>query len=389
VLFRSTEYIPTTTSIRTRFAGITQDGGSASNIPRLDYTNGSCPSILVEPQRTNVYLNSDNFLASDGISGCAITSDVEISPDGNMNADKMQGDGSASTFQLFNNITIASSTIYTFSLFAKAGNTNFVELSCTNMDIDTNAVFDLSLGTITLTGASSSPTITNYGNGWYRCSIQMVAQTTDLSGRFRVYVPADGSGGAWADSNGKNLFLYGRQLEAGSNATSYIPTVASAVTRNADLISKTGISDLIGQTEGTMYAEVNLTTQTESVLFRRIIMISNGDESTSSYLRINSSNIIQFVSFNGTAQCVITSLSSFNGTIKVAAAYKENDFVLYINGVLQGSDNLGTIPASRSILRIGNSDALITQHNLNDRINSAILWKERLSNETLAQLTTL
>jgi hypothetical protein len=119
------------------------------------------------------------------------------------------------------------------------------------------------------------------------------------------------------------------------------------------------------------------------------MMISNGDESTSSYLRITSSNIIQFVSFNGTAQCVINSLSSFNGTIKVAAAYKENDFVLYINGVLQGSDNSGTIPASRSILRIGNSDALVTQHNLNDRINSALLWKERLSNETLTQLTTL
>ena len=43
--------------------------------------------------------------------------------------------------------------------------------------------------------------------------------------------------------------LGGAQLEAGSNATSYIPTVASTVTRNEDVISKTGISGITTITE--------------------------------------------------------------------------------------------------------------------------------------------
>jgi hypothetical protein len=30
----------------------------ASNVPRIDYTGGGCPSILLEPQRTNIVLNS-------------------------------------------------------------------------------------------------------------------------------------------------------------------------------------------------------------------------------------------------------------------------------------------------------------------------------------------
>jgi hypothetical protein len=55
-----------------------------------------------------------------------------------------------------------------------------------------------------------------------------------------------------------NLYVYGAQLEAGSYATSYCPTLAAAVTRGADAASKTGISSLIGQTEGTLFAEINV-----------------------------------------------------------------------------------------------------------------------------------
>ena len=58
-------------------------------------------------------------------------------------------------------------------------------------------------------------------------------------------------------SNG-DLYLYGLQVEKNvSYPTSYIPTNGSAVTRVADSCSKTGISSLIGQTEGTIYAEFN------------------------------------------------------------------------------------------------------------------------------------
>ena len=370
----ATDYFPTTDRL---------------NIPRIDYTGGGCPSILVEPQRTNVHLNSDNFSVSDGISGCAITSNVEISPDGNMNADKIQGNVSVTTFQVFNNITIAASTIYTFSVFAKAGNTNFVQLSCTNMDTETNAVFDLSLGTITLTGANSNPTITNYGNGWYRCSVNMVAQTTDLSGRFRIYVPADGSGSIWVGSasNGKNIFLYGRQLEAGSNATSYIPTVASSVTRNADVISKTGISGLIGQTEGTLFLDFEL--QPNNINANYLFSLSDGTSSnlirseiyilspTVSYFRtgITTSGVSQGENFT-----TITQLRN-----KMAISYSLNNLKLFINGVLVYNDNTVTIPAMTGFY-LGNRNSF--SNIIGSSYKQAILFKTRLSNAELEYMTS-
>jgi hypothetical protein len=54
----ATEFIPTTTSVATSFQGIVQNGTDANNISRLDYSFGSCPALLLEPQRTNQIYNS-------------------------------------------------------------------------------------------------------------------------------------------------------------------------------------------------------------------------------------------------------------------------------------------------------------------------------------------
>ena len=52
--------------------------------------------------------------------------------------------------------------------------------------------------------------------------------------------------------------VYGAMLEEGSYPTSYIPTYGGAsVTRGQDDCNKTGISSLIGQTEGTFFAEID------------------------------------------------------------------------------------------------------------------------------------
>lgn len=290
-----------TTATEVNLSGVIVD--VASNVARFDYTNASCPSILVEPQRTNLVFPS----------ATATTQSRTVT-------------AVAHTLSFYGTGSIALSGVAT--------------------------------GTLVGTGASNRVTLT----------------FTPTAGSLTLTVT--GSVTNW-------------QLEAGSNATSLIKTTVSAVTRNADVISKTGISDLIGQTEGTLYAEFNLSIQNEAGLFRRILMISNGLETDSTYLRVTSGNIIQFISFNGTIQCQINSISSISGNVKIACTYKTNEFKLYINGVLQGTDLSGSIPATRSILRIGNSDALVSTHNLNDRIKSVALFKTALTDQQCINLTSI
>ena len=44
---------------------------AAVNIPRFDYSNGSCPELLVEPQSTNLFLNSDSLSSQVVVTGAS------------------------------------------------------------------------------------------------------------------------------------------------------------------------------------------------------------------------------------------------------------------------------------------------------------------------------
>jgi hypothetical protein len=99
----ATEYFPTTTRL---------------NIPRIDYTNGSCPSLLVEPQRTNLFINSNDIIASEG---GTVNSNVFTSPDGTQNSDQFIVSNANTYHSGVRDIVGTAGTNYNVSLFVKAG----------------------------------------------------------------------------------------------------------------------------------------------------------------------------------------------------------------------------------------------------------------------------
>jgi hypothetical protein len=174
------------------------------------------------------------------------------------------------------------------------------------------------------------------------------------------------------------------QLEAGSNATSYIKTEATTVTRNADVISKTGISDLIGQTEGTLFVE--FTKQSAEVSERYLAV---GDGTTANRIMIigGTNNTLRgFIQSNSILQFDFSAGNAI-GTHKVAISYKTNDVVMYIDGIQVNIDTDALIPNLNNVY-IGTHESGGLER-LNGGINQALVFKTRLSNETLSQLTTL
>jgi hypothetical protein len=68
----------------------------ASNVPRIDYTGGGCPSILLEPQRTNIVLRSEEFdNASFQKNLSSVSANTTTAPDGTLTADTWTGDGTS------------------------------------------------------------------------------------------------------------------------------------------------------------------------------------------------------------------------------------------------------------------------------------------------------
>jgi hypothetical protein len=177
------------------------------------------------------------------------------------------------------------------------------------------------------------------------------------------------------------------QVELGSIPTSFIPTTTASATRNAEVISLSGVvSGCIGQTEGTLYAEVNLTEWTNG---KRIFAISNGTQDNRITFLINSTNRIRaLVTQAGATQADInTSTGLTNGIYKIALAYAANDFVLYVNGTQIGTDTNGTVPACTDVY-VGKIETSSTISQLNDRIRAVALYTTRLTNDQLQALTT-
>jgi hypothetical protein len=353
----ATEYIPTTSVIRTKFAGITQDGGSASNIPRLDYTNGSCPSILVEPQRTNLALYSQSFIPSWSTSPqttALVLPTTTIDPQGLKNAvsiKRVVGNQFGITFSVSTGVPYANS-IYVRRV-SGTGNVELVGVNGSSINIGSDITSE-----------------------WKRFSISETATST--VGRFYVRVI----------NIGDVIEVWGAQLEAGSNATSYIPTVASAVTRNADVISKTGISSLIGQTEGTIFVDFEL--QPNNINGNFLFSLSDGTSSNliRSEIFILSPTVSQFRTGLNTAGVTqgdnFTTITQLRN--KMAISYSLNNFKLFINGVLLYTDTTANIPATTGFY-LGNRAA--SGNFIGANYKQAILWKTQLTNTECINLTTL
>ena len=98
---------------------------------------------------------------------------------------------------------------------------------------------------------------------------------------------------------------------------------------------------------------------------------------------IGGSSIDYEVVVSSVLQAGISLANSATGRFKIAAAYKANDFVLYINGTQIGTDTSGTVPTCSEIGLFNYND------NQPLKYNQAVIFKTRLTNAELASLTTI
>ncbi len=374
-----------TTATRFNSAGLIES--VASGVPRLDYfTSGGtagCPALLVEPAATNALSYSEEFdNAAWGKSAMTVstgTTALFTAPDGTTNADKIIAT-SGNVAHNINRSGIASAA-YTFSVFAKAGEESVISLWLRGASV--KAEFNLVSGTVSNI-TTTSARIENYGNGWYRCTVydSTAGTTAHVYGR---------GGAAYAGNGSDGFYLWGAQLETGSVATSYIPTTTGSVTRNADVISVSGaVSGCIGQTEGTIYAEVDLRASASSSARRIVNMRVDGNNLLSLEIPTAGTSI-EFSAVSGGSSVTATATGITTGIYKIAVGYNSaaSGTVLYVNGTLRDTKTIAIPNLSAAVFGLGVRGDGAAGTQFNDRIRSAAIYTTRLTNAELAALTTL
>jgi hypothetical protein len=364
------------------------------NVPRLSYMYGSCPALLLEPQRTNLALQSESFdNASWTKLNSSITANTTTSPDGTTNADSLIENSSLADHNIIQSFTVANATAYTCTVYFKANTRTkaAIQLAGTAFAFGGNgiSIFDLSNGTVVSSVNGVTATIQNAGNGWYRCSC---TKTTVSTTAIVSYNLIDSSNNITYTGNGTSgLFIYGAQLEAGAYPTTYIPTTTASATRVADRSNAASLSGTIGQSEGVVFAEVDYT-RDSTFTPRKLISLNSGSSANlvDIYVNAGGNTLTARLRANSTTFGTISITNNPTGRIKVAYAYKANDFVLYINGTSYGSVTTGgsfTFSSALSNWQVGCGES--ANDELGGWVFQSAVFSTRLTNSQLATLTTL
>jgi hypothetical protein len=255
-----TAYTATTTQPITNYIPVLLS--AANNEARFDHnpTTSESLGLLIEEQRSNLVLRSEEFdNASWAKNNSSITANTVVAPNGTLSGDRLVENTANSVHEISQaSLVITAGATITNSLYVKASGRTSFELRMFSSADGFFSTFNLTNVTsstgVTGTASVAGSSIVDVGNGWYRVSITGVvsASATSLQMRLRL---RDNLGVSYTGDGFSGIFIWGAQLEVGAFPTSYIPTVASQVTRSADVQSATNLGQL-GQ--GTFYIDATV-----------------------------------------------------------------------------------------------------------------------------------
>ena len=321
-----------------------------ANFAGIDFKDNVNGALLLEPQSTNLFTYSEDFNAvSWGKGETLVSSNQIIAPDGTLSADKLIATSNSSTLHhVSDSITVPSTTETIFSVFAKKGEYDFLQLRL-NSGSNDSAFFDLNLGIVGVKGANVTQTMVDYGNGWYKCSISKVMAG---SYQFRVIVNQSNDFNAYIGDDVSGIYIWGAEVKQESYNTSYIKTTGAIATRLADTASKTGLGSYINSTEGVLYFSAKALANN---LTFRFISLSDGTTANcvQVYWRTSSNQLVFAYIKNSVITSNITyTLSDITQLNKYAVKWKENDFALWINGVEVAVNSNGGVLTSSILNRL-------------------------------------
>jgi hypothetical protein len=364
--------------------------------PRIDFLNNTKGHLLLEPQRTNKVTYSEDFSQWTDYNASAVLSEETIY---GKKAYKIVEDSTLNYHGVFlSNLFGADGTNYIWSAYVKGAERRYVVLTA-RTGISSNAsalIFDTQEGEWVLDASTQNEALfaENVGNGWWRIGIE----GNPTSGSYDSYTIASAIGfSSYLDANYQGdgtsgFYVAMAQVEAGSYATSYIPTSGSTATRSAENTSQTPPDGVIGQTEGTIFVDVNLGESTINTSSTPIRFNLNNGVSTDNWVFVgveSGDNLRVYVRAGAVSSVDFIKNNVFpsSGNYKIAMSFKSNKTVCYVNGVLQYNADLGVVPNNLNSIGLGGA---ITNSAVNDKIEikEYRLYDTALSDSELQALTS-
>ena len=385
-----TAYTPTTTAAITNY--IPQLMTAPAGVARFDCDpiTGKSLGLLIEESRTNL-LTYSGAVGGTGwyIYKSLVNLNTIISPEGTLTGTKLYSNTDTDAHITYTGNTTFSATAYTVSCYAKKGELNFLYIreQISTGSTNVNSFFNLSTGTLGTIASGRTGTITSIGNGWYRCSITVTAVAG--SSGISLGISVSDNTILYTGDGYSGIYTWGAQLEAGSFATSYIPTVASTVTRAADQASITGanFSSWYNQSQGTVCVNYDFNA-TSGISANTGIFALNNNNTGNPLNRLD----IRYTSSNNTSNGVglnspsVGTMLTGGNLNKIGSSYSVASSVYVLNSSSISSYSLATMPNPMTQLVIGVTGTVDAP--LNGHIRKLSYYPVALSSSNLVALTS-
>ena len=374
----------------------TGKAGLLEDEPRFDYSGGAtCPSLLLEPSRINLVPQSEYLSGLSLGNSPTITQNYAVSPEGVQNAVRIQDTDATNFKTIQTQFSISAGSTYTISIYVKKATSPITTYGGFYFDFDggtrkiSNLIFDEYNGT--LVNASSNAItsvihpVIDEGDYWrFSATATDTGSNTLLRATLRAGASTDGTS---LTPVIKDYTAYGLQCEQGSYPTSYIPNHSGGtITRGADDCSVTGVSSLIGQTEGVMFMEYDITNLesgydwfgfNDGATTNRLIL-GVSDSSTQGY-RL-------FVVSGGTTS-IDTRFgnTTAGGVVKVAVKYDNGSYKVFVNGTEElSTTGVSSFAASLTDVDFNDGSSL----RITEPVKQFLVFTTALSDADCITLTT-
>jgi hypothetical protein len=366
-----------------------------AGVPAVEFDGAFNKGYLAEPSATNLLQRSEEFDNAVWIkTGANITPNDAVAPDGEPTADKLVESTSTGAHSIAQLLSNAPVNTYTFSVFIKpfAGSRNIAIYPFRSTDAGGTAtrgvVFTQTGEFVGFEGTGTNPSfaVSKSQTGWLRLSVTgATASIANIAPQIRL---ADGVSVSYTGDGTSGIFIWGAQLETGSVATSYIPTVASTATRPADSLVFTGAQDLIGQ-DWVILVEIDLRIYSGSFVNIFTLYDSSNILVGTLSIRRNTSPINLEYGWVGTGNFTNTNLVNSSGKYKILLSKKGLSQQLFVNSVKEFR-TANTEPNKADKIGIGNR-ADTGGNVFGDTIKSAYLWNNAdwITDELAKTLTRL
>lgn len=355
--------------------------------PRIEYdTSGNLLGLLIEGARTNAILQSEdqgttwvqNAMLGFG-SGSTLNSTATLDPAGSNSADLLTPT-TASTVHNNQQTFTATSATWTLSAYVKPNGYTKVGFAEVNATAQYATFLLTGAGSVIEVAGSTTATIAAQTNGWYRISMRYPG--TAASHIWRTYILdssyASGTPAAYnyAGNGTSGMFFWGFQAEVGGFVSSYIPTAASAVTRAADVATRTFGSE-VSLTTGTTVAEFDFTQVNAAA--SQFIFSTNAN----GRFLYNPSGAVTVAIFDGTTAAGAGTFSS-GVMAKGASAYGDSTMVMVVGSSITQAAFDGSMVGTAAV-GLGQSGA--GGNELFGHIRRLDYWPVKLPQSSLIQKT--